>query len=82
MLAKSLLTKPMDLIVGSVSQVYYQAASEAIHKGAGNLLAIYKSTVKKLIIIGILPAIIVTTLSPSLVKLIFGEKWIVSGIFM
>ncbi len=82
MLAKTLLSKPLDLIGGSVSHVYFQAASEAFHKSTSDLLAIYKDTVKKLIIIGIFPAIIVIFLAPFLIKFILGEMWIQSGIYM
>lgn len=82
MVAKTLLSKPLDLIGGSVSHVYFQAAAEAFHKSTNDLFAIYKGTVKKLIIIGIFPTIIVITLAPFLIKCILGERWIQSGIYM
>lgn len=82
MLAKTLLSKPLDLIGRSVSHVYFQAASEAFHKSTNDLFAIYKGTVKKLMLIGILPAIIVITSAPFLVGFIFGREWAESGNYM
>ncbi len=82
MVANRLINIPLNLIGRSVSQVYFQSATEAYHEGKNKLLKIYKTTVKRLAIIAIIPLFIVLTLAPPLVGFLLGKDWTEAGVFM
>lgn len=71
---------PTSLIGNSIGQVYYQRAAKSFNEG--NLIsAIWKSTVKKLIIIGIPIFVLIGVLSPWVFPIVFGAKWHLAGVY-
>ncbi len=81
-LANRLLATPVNLITYSISQVYYQRATESFHKGPEHLLRLYQKIVLKLATIGLIPFALVFIIAPMAVKVILGEQWAESGTFM
>lgn len=80
MLAMRLLSAPLGLIGGSVSQVYLSEAPERYHQGELRQFTI--KTVLTLAKVGFLPLAAIGVLSPYLVPLVFGEEWLRTGILI
>lgn len=80
-LSRRVLNLPLSLIGKSFSQVYIQSAAEAYHKGSLELMSVYKSTVKKLALIGILP-VIVSVFAPYFFEIVFGSEWREAGVYL
>lgn len=80
MLAMRLLSAPLGLIGGSVSQVYLSEAPERYHQGKLKQFTI--KTVLALAKVGFLPLAAIGVLSPYLVPLVFGEEWQRTGILI
>lgn len=82
MIADRLLITPLNVIGQSFQKVYLKEASDAHYKGKGELLKVYKSTVKKLSLIGLAPLIIVFVAAPFAVDLVLGDEWREAGVYM
>ena len=82
MLANRLSIIPMNLIGTAVNKVYLQKATETFNKNPEKLFSVYKQTVKRLFLLGIIPFIIILFFAPLLVRIIFGNEWIFSGTIM
>ena len=82
MLASRVSIIPMNLIGTSVNKVYLQKATETFNNNPKKLFNVYKKTVKRLFILGLVPFIIILFFSPLLVRIVFGDEWIFSGTFM
>jgi len=81
-LAHRLITTPLNLVGTSVGQVYFREATEAFNDSPRRLLSVYKSTVKKLVLVGLIPTVIAICAAPALVKIFLGPDWAQSGIYM
>ncbi|MGH1362152.1 MAG: lipopolysaccharide biosynthesis protein [Calditrichia bacterium] len=81
-LANRLIVVPLNLLGTSVAQVYMQAASESFNAAPEKLMGVYKQTIKKLSLFGLLPVTAVWFLAPVLVGHIFGEQWTEAGVYM
>src|SRR5690606_33346643 len=80
MLTQRVMGAPTTLIAGAIGDVFRQEASQAyIH--TGNCRAIYISTVKKLLILSVVPSILFFFIAPDLFALVFGENWREAGVF-
>lgn len=77
-LASKLISIPVNLIAGSLRQVYMEAASSERRK-TGNASIVFSSTLKKLIILGVPIFFIAFFIVEKLFGLVFGEEWISSG---
>lgn len=82
MAANRLAKRPITIFGQSLSQVYFQSASEAYHKGSKELLKIYKKTVFRMAVLIAVPLLVIIFFGPDLVTLILGEKWSESGFYM
>jgi lipopolysaccharide exporter len=82
MVADRLLNTPLRVVGQSFQKVYYKEAADAYKKGSKELLITYKSTIKKLAIIGFFPLIIVFLFAPYGVQLVLGDDWSDAGIYM
>lgn len=80
MLAMRLLSAPMGLIGGAVSQVYL--AEGANHYHNGTLKQFTYQTIKNLAKVGILPLLFAAITAPILIPFIFGEEWTRTGILI
>mgnify|MGYP001238567154 CR=1 FL=1 len=82
MMANRILTTPMQLISRSVGRVYYKEASDAFSGSKEKLKTIFKNTVSKIAKIGLLPVLVIIPFAPILTKLLLGNQWEMTGIFM
>lgn len=79
-LTLSVLAMPINLIGGSVSQVFYPRINEAIFRGEDVKSLIIKATLG-LALIGVLPFAVIIFTGPSLFAFIFGSEWKTAGIY-
>ncbi len=77
-LAQKLLGMPTQLVAKSIGDVFLQKATVE-YRDKKECVALYKNTLKKLIILSILPFIVLFFIAPSLFAFVFGEPWRVSG---
>ena len=82
MAANRLAKRPITMFGQSLSQVYFQSASEAFHKGSSELLILFKKTVSRMAVIVSIPLLIIILFGPELVALLLGESWRESGTYM
>lgn len=80
LLAMQVMTAPMTLLGGSISQVYMSRAPEALREG--RLAPFTMSIMRRLVIIGVGPLILAGILAPLLFPLIFGEEWARAGVIV
>jgi lipopolysaccharide exporter len=81
-MANRIVNIPLFMVGRSVQQVYFQSASEAMHKGRDALLVVYKSTVKKLALFAIAPLGILLVFGPQIAKIYFGAAYAEAGVYM
>jgi O-antigen/teichoic acid export membrane protein len=79
-LCNRMLSLPITLITGAVSEVFKKRAIDEFHR-IGNCLTIFMKTAKILFMIGIVPTIVLLFFGPELFSLVFGEKWIEAGVY-
>ena len=78
--AKSILMRPLQIISGAVSQVFYQRASKQYFE-TGDILSISKKTFLTLFFIGFPFALIMYFFGKNIFVLIFGNEWELAGYF-
>lgn len=78
MLTKRTLDVPFTLLSTSILEVFKQQATEDYHK-FGNCKAIFISTLKKLVLISIVPFLCLYFIAPALFSFVFGEEWLIAG---
>lgn len=76
----SLLQKPLQLIGSSISQVYYQKASE-LHNVGNNIWKITKKLILRLLFIAIIVYTPVAIIGPKLFSFVFGKDWAEAGVY-
>lgn len=80
-LAYSIVSLPMNLVGKSVGDVFYGEAAKLGKSNPDKIIALSKKLFRRLILIGMIPLVILSTSSPFLFQVIFGERWIDSGKF-
>lgn len=76
----SILHKPIQIIGSSISQVYFQKASE-IYNNKGNIWTITKKLILRLFIIALLIFSPLMLFGPQIFSFFFGKQWYYSGIY-
>ncbi len=74
------LNTPVRLIGGSVRQVYYQKASK-IYSYNQSIKAIFLKSTLSLAKVSIIPYIILVVFAPTVFTIVFGDEWLISGIY-
>ena len=80
MLGHRVLRMPLSLIGNSISQVFYQRASEA--RLSGNLSSLVFNIISRLIAIGMFPILLLAIAGREIFVFIFGGNWGEAGIYM
>jgi len=75
-----MLSMPMSILGQSVSQVYFQKASEAKHRG--NLTQMSEAIFRRLVILGLFPILTLMIVGPELFSIIFGHQWTEAGVYV
>ena len=76
-LAMQVMALPVALVGSAISQIYLAHATENYING--NLYGYTIKSIKQLAIIGVLPLILISLLSPLMFPIIFGKEWIRAG---
>lgn len=71
---------PTSLIGGSISQVFFQRASEA--KFGGRLSSIVESTVLQLSMLGLFPLLLLSIIGEDAFVVVFGARWAEAGVYV
>lgn len=79
-MANRLLRLPAIVLTTSISDVFRNEAVERVRDN-GNCSSLYKKTVSRLIVIALPIFTIIYLVSPFAIKLVLGEKWLMSGYF-
>ena len=74
------LNTPVRLIGGSVRQVFFQKAAK-IYSDNQSIRTIFIKSTLGLVKISIVPYLILILFAPSIFSFVFGDEWIVSGIY-
>jgi O-antigen/teichoic acid export membrane protein len=80
MLTQRVMGVPTTLIAGAIGDVFRQEASQA-YRTTGNCRKIYTNTLKKLLLLSLLPGVIFFFVAPDLFEFVFGESWRVAGVY-
>jgi O-antigen/teichoic acid export membrane protein len=78
LLVQRVIGAPMTIIGGAIGDVFRQQASQA-YAARGECQAEYKSTLKKLLLISVIPFVIFIFIAPDLFAIIFGAEWRIAG---
>lgn len=81
-LGKQVLSVPMGFIGKSISQVYFQKASHALHEGKNKLAYVVEHVFDKLFIFGLLPFLTLTVFGKELFSFVFGAQWVEAGVYV
>ena len=79
-LSLRLLQAPMWLVGISIGQVFYKEASER-YKKDGNLIQPVMKTIKTASLIALPVSVVLLTLGPWLIGLVFGDSWTEAGLY-
>ena len=79
-LSHRLISLPMSLIGGSIGQVFFQNSAQLIRDKEKLGLFVF-NTFKKLVLISIIPFSIILIYGDILFSFVFGDKWIMAGLF-
>jgi len=77
-LTQRVMGAPITLVAGALGDVFRQEASQA-YSHQGSCLAIYRKTLKRLLVISILPFLVFFFIAPDVFAFVFGGQWRVAG---
>lgn len=80
-LGHAVLSIPMSMVGGAVTQVFFQKASEA-HNRIGNLSKVVEEVFKRLVSLGIFPILLLTLIGKDIFIVAFGARWAEAGVYM
>lgn len=80
--ATRILRQPAALLSESISQVFLGRAARLLNEDPGKLSHLYFSTVRRMLLIALVPAAILVLAGPWLVHWIFGERWLDSVFYI
>lgn len=75
-----IIQAPASLVSSSVSQVFYQKASETFASGK-DLAGLIRDLTKRLAALGVIPALILLATGPLIFRVVFGSKWEIAGVY-
>ena len=78
--AVRVIQAPMNFVLTSLRQVFFQKASELYHQG-GDTYALFKKTTVGLLAIGVIPAMLIAAFGPKIFAFVLGDKWFVAGVY-
>ncbi len=79
-LVQRVLGLPSSFIGGSIGQVFYQEATQEKHK-SGRAIKVYKSTFKKLLVLGVIFFGFLYFSVEEIFTFVFGKDWKVAGVY-
>ena len=80
--ATRILRQPAALLSESISQVFLGRAARLLNEDPARLKHLYFSTVRRMLLLSLIPAGILVLAGPWLVHWIFGERWLDSVFYI
>lgn len=80
-LGRTVLSMPVNMVGGAVAQVFFQKASD-VRNDTGNLSHVVEEVFKRLVSLGIFPALLLTIIGKDLFVVVFGARWAEAGMYM
>lgn len=80
-LANSIVSLPMNLIGRSIADVFYGEAASIGRTNPEQLKNLSMKLLKKLILVGIVPLIVLLIFGPMLFSFVFGDAWYQAGVY-
>jgi len=80
-LAYRIVGIPVFLVGGAVAQVYLGHAARYHHEDSVRLRILFKSCIRRLFLLGLLPAAITAAVGPAAFAMVFGEDWLEAGLY-
>ena len=80
-LGMMVLQLPMSFIGSAIAQVFFQRVAEATSASEENFHIAIEEVIVKLIIIGLCPLIIMSTIGEELFSMVFGISWVTAGTY-
>lgn len=77
-LSNRLILLPLTLLGGSIAQVFYQRSAE-LRTSPANLSKSVELVFRRLVAIGLFPAIVIGIAGPQLFSIVFGSSWEEAG---
>ena len=77
----TVLSMPMNMVGGAVAQVFFQKASE-VRNHTGDLSHVVEEVFKRLVSLGIFPALLLALIGKDLFAVVFGARWAEAGMYM
>lgn len=77
-LGMRLLQLPMNLVLTSLRQVFFQKASE-VYNSNGNTFILFKKVTIRLLLLATIPCLLLFLFAPPLFSFILGSKWVIAG---
>lgn len=81
-LAQKIVGVPMAMVGRAVGQVYLGEASRLVQIDIKALQSLFIDTMRRLLILGFLPAVLLTLGGPELFTFVFGSNWLKSGSYV
>ncbi|BCZ26073.1 hypothetical protein EUBC25_01600 [Claveliimonas bilis] len=80
-LANTVVNLSMDLVGKSVSNVFYAEAAKIARTSPEELKELSNSILKKMILLGLIPLVVLLLFGEVLFAFVFGSEWRISGIY-
>jgi O-antigen/teichoic acid export membrane protein len=77
----TLLNVPISLLAGAILDVFKERAAKD-YRETGSCREAYISTLKKMLLVSVLPFIVVFFFGNDIIRLVFGEEWVPAGKFL
>lgn len=81
-LVNRLLGLPVDMIGNSVGKVYLATTADHARGSRSALMPVFKSTAKKMFLLGFLPFLALMIVGPFIIGPVFGKAWEEAGMYV
>ena len=82
MMTTNILSQPLALVGESVGRVFLRYGAEAGARSALELLQLFRTTVRNLALMALVPLLGVALLAPWVVPIVLGQEWQEAAVFM
>jgi O-antigen/teichoic acid export membrane protein len=82
MLGQSVIAAPLNIVVDSVSQVYFGEIARLGRYDPKSMRQIYLKLTGRLALIGAIPVAVICTFAPWAFSVIFGQGWEIAGVYV
>lgn len=81
-LGQRIMAVPMSLIGQAIAQAYYSEASRLVQNSPASLQRLFRTTAKRLLLLGATPMVLLALTGSRLCSLVFGNAWDQAGVYL